>query len=369
MNGYDKMTMSGLAYVISIAFLCDLIFGDPQYRFHPIRIIGRAIALLEGALRGLGLDGRAGGVSLVLMAEVISVGSYLLAALVLYRLSYLLGLCLDVFICYSCLALKDLINHITPVIHNLETGDLAGARRAVSLVVGRDVRYLDGKGVARAAVETLAENFVDGFLSPLFWYVTGGTIGILVGTTGLETALGFMLGFKVASTLDSMVGYKNPEFYRFGWAAARLDDLMNFVPARLSLILLFAGSVWTARLHPLDGLRVAMRDRLRHDSPNAAHPESFVAGALHVRLGGPTRYPDRLSEKAWLGEGYPDPGTGDIRSTVSLLKASAWISLTIVLCILFCNFSISGGFILVTDHRVLLFPTCFRPLFSKVFAA
>jgi len=327
----DKMVI----YVIFIAFLCDLIFGDPRYRLHPTRIIGRGITILEGTLRGLGLDGRAGGLFLVLIAEAVSVGGYLLVAFILYRLSYFLGLCLDVFVCYSCLALKDLIVHIRPVIHDLEVDNLAGARKAVSLVVGRDVRYLDERGVTRAAVETLAENFVDGFLSPLFWYVTGGTIGIVVGTSRLETALGFMLGFKVASTLDSMVGYKSPELYKFGWAGARLDDLMNFVPARFSLVILFVGSVWMAHLHPLDGLKVAIRDRLRHDSPNAAHAESFVAGSLHVRLGGPTRYPDHLSEKAWLGNGYPDPGTGDIRRTVSLLKAAAWISLIIAVCILF----------------------------------
>ena len=326
----DKITV----FVISIGFLCDLIFGDPQYHLHPIRIIGRGIALIERALRGLGLDGRLGGVFLVLLAETISVGTYVLIRSVFYHLYYLSGLCLDIFVCYSCLALKDLIDHIMPVIDNLEAGDLAGARRAVSLVVGRDVQYLDRDGVARAAVETLAENFVDGFLSPSFWYVTGAILGNLLKTSRLETALGLMLGLKVASTMDSMVGYRTPRFYRFGWASARLDDIMNFVPARLSLIVLSLGSMCT-RLHPVDGLRVAMRDRLKHDSPNSAHAESLVAGALHIRLGGPTRYADHLSEKAWLGNGYPDPGTRDIRNTISLIKAAAWISLISAVCVLF----------------------------------
>ena len=147
------------------------------------------------------------------------------------------------------------------------------------------------------------------------------------------TAAGFMMVFKVASTLDSMVGYKDSEFLEFGWAGAKLDDIMNFIPARLSLMVLFAGA-WICRLKASEGIRVALKDRLKHDSPNAAHAESFVAGALAVRLGGPTLYPDGQKDKPWLGKGNPDPVPQHIRRTASLLTGSAWVAVAFPVCAL-----------------------------------
>ena len=154
--------------------------------------------------------------------------------------------------------------------------------------MGRDVRYLNKEGIIRATIETMAENFVDGFLTPVFYFFAGGIIGFLSGLPVAMTGTAFMLASKVASTLDSMAGYKTPEYYAFGWAAARFDDLVNFLPARLSLAVLFVGSA-VSGLSPLKGLRVAFRDRLKHDSPNSAHAESFAAGAMGVRLGGPAK--------------------------------------------------------------------------------
>ena len=217
-----------------------------------------------------------------------------------------MGIAFDLYICYSCFALKDLVTHTELVTRALARGNLPDARASVAMVVGRDVQFLDEKGVSRAAIETLAENFVDGFLSPLFWYVAGGIWGFLFGFSAVAIALAFMIAFKVASTLDSMVGYKDAEFLEFGWAGARLDDIMNFIPARLSLFILFAGA-WVSNLDAKNGMQTAMRDRLKHASPNSAHAESFVAGALHIRLGGPTVYPSGKKEKPWLGEENPDP--------------------------------------------------------------
>jgi adenosylcobinamide-phosphate synthase len=147
------------------------------------------------------------------------------------------------------------------------------------------------------------------------------------------TAISFMLAFKVASTLDSMVGYKDSEFLELGWAGAKLDDIMNFVPARLSLVILFVGA-WISRLNPVEGIKTALRDRLKHESPNSAHAESFVAGALHVHLGGPTVYPGGKKEKPWLGEGNPDPLPIHIQKTSLLLKCSAWVGVIIPVCTL-----------------------------------
>lgn len=183
--------------------------------------------------------------------------------------------------------------------------------------------------MCRAVVETLAENFVDGFLSPLFWYVCGGVMAHIAGLPQVTTAVGCMLVFKATSTLDSMVGYRNMEFIEFGWAGAKLDDVMNFLPARLSLLILLVGA-WICRLNPLEGIRTARRDRLNHDSPNSAHAESFVAGALHVQLGGPTVYPEGKKEKPWLGEGNPDPLPIHIRKTKRLLRCSAWVGVIIL---------------------------------------
>lgn len=318
--------MLELSVIILFAYILDLFFGDPRYPYHPVRIIGMAISLGGKILKTLKLDGKGGGTLLVCTTVGCTLGSYISVRVFLYSLFPLIALGLDLFICYSLLAFKDLVVHIGPVIRALETDDIAGARQAVAMTVGRDVRYLDEEGVSRAAVETLAENFVDGFLSPLFWYVMGGSVASLLEWRPVMLAVCLMLLFKVASTLDSMIGYKTGPFPAFGWAGARLDDLLNFIPARLSLVIL-AAAAWINGLHAADGLKVAMRDRLKHDSPNSAHAESFAAGALHVRLGGPTRYSDGLKAKPWLGNGYKDPNPQDIRKTVGLLNRSAAIAM------------------------------------------
>jgi adenosylcobinamide-phosphate synthase len=171
---------------------------------------------------------------------------------------------------------------------------------------------------------------VDGFLSPLFWYCAGWVLCLLLGEEDAAWPVAFMLLFKVASTLDSMVGYKNPRYLEFGWAGARLDDLMNFLPARLSLVFLAMGA-GVSGMKALEGFRVARRDRLKHDSPNSAHAESFLAGALGIRLGGPTLYADGVKEKPWLGDGRMDSGPADIRRALALLRVTGWIVLIAVL--------------------------------------
>ena len=318
--------MLELIVILFVSFLLDLFLGDPRYRCHPVRIIGNGIFLLEKVVRRFGWNGREGGIILVLVLEIAPLSVYLAVSLALHRVYLPLGLCFDLYICYSLLALGDLFRHIKPVIRSLEAGNLPEARKTVGMVLGRDAHYLDENGVSRGAVETLAENFVDGFLSPVFWYVTGGVLAFLLGLSPVFGALSFMLVFKTANTLDSMVGYKSQEYFQFGWAGARLDDLLNFIPARLSLGILFAGALISG-LHPLDGIRVALRDRKKHDSPNAAHAESFVAGALHIRLNGPIRYPDGLKNKPWLGDGSPDVGPMHIRRTAFLIKSSAWVAM------------------------------------------
>ncbi len=322
------------ALIILTAFLLDLLIGDPEYGFHPIRIIGHGITLFLKVIKGFGLNTRIGGAFLVLMTTVASLAVYVALRSVLSFFNPIIAIFFDLYLCYSCIALKDLAKHITPVVNALKINNLPAARKAVAMVVGRDISFLDKVGVVRAAVETLAENFVDGLLSPLFWFVVGAITGPFIGLSPVFTAICFMITFKVASTLDSMVGYKNEEFSKIGWAGARLDDVMNFIPARFSLLILFVGACITS-LDPFGGIRTALRDRLKHDSPNAAHAESFTAGALHIRLGGPTKYAEGLKVKPWLGDegsSYPEPE--HIKKTIVLLNRSAWFAIVLVVLVL-----------------------------------
>ncbi len=318
--------MTECIVVLWMGFLLDVFLGDPEYRFHPIRLMGRGIVLGEKWLRRVNLGNRPGGVVLALGLVGITLASFLLVSRILSGVFSPLGFLFHVFVCFSCLALRDLTAHLNPVVKALESGDLEAARAHVSKVVGRDVSVLDEKGVCRAAVETLAENFIDGFISPLFWYMAGGMTGWLLGGQAVLFALGTMLVFKAVSTMDSMVGYKNERYEAFGWAGARLDDLMNFIPARLSFLFLFLGAMVTGH-DGVKGIKTGFRDRLKHESPNSAHGESFVAGSLGVRLGGPTTYGSRTKDKPLLGEGPGDATPSDIVKTMWLLCAAAWIAM------------------------------------------
>jgi len=318
----------GRPLVLLLAFFLDIFMGDPEYRWHPIRIIGRGIILCLSFLKKLRLDSRGAGVCLTLTMVSASILIYTFIHFILLSIKPLLCLLFDTFLCYSCLALKDLFDHVIPIVKALESNDLYGARKSAGMVVGRDVDSLDRSGVIRAAIETISENFVDGFLSPVFWFAAGCIAANVVNLEPVFIGTSLMLVFKTASTLDSMVGYKNQEFINIGWAGARLDDMMSFIPSRLSLLILFLGA-WLNRLHPLDGMRVALRDRLKHDSPNSAHSESFVAGALNIRLGGPTRYPEGIKDKPWLGDEYCYPDIDHIMMAIRLLKASSYVTIII----------------------------------------
>ena len=312
--------------IIILGFFADFIIGDPVYSCHPVRLIGRCISFFECKLRRFGLGGKLGGLLLVLIVEGVTVFSYLALTFVFHQLFPPVGLIFDLFVCFSCLALRDLIHHIKPVAQYLMQDNIIDAKKALSMVVGRDVQFLNKTGVCRAAIETLAENFVDGFLAPLFWFLAGGIPAYLFGLEPLKPAISFMLAFKVVSTLDSMVGYRTPEFIKFGWAGARLDDVMNLLPARISFIVMFFGA-WLSGIYPVDGFKTGLKDRLKHDSPNAGHAESFTAGALHIRLGGPTMYKDGLRNKPWLGENNPDPGPKEIISAILFIKTSALVAM------------------------------------------
>ena len=302
-------------------FVLDLILGDPAWLtpVHPVVLMGRAISALEKRLRAV-FPGtpqgeyRAG----LLLALLMSVGTFIVCRLTLRALDALspaLSLALEVIWCWQALAIKDLRAEAMRVQAALENEGLDSARKAVSRIVGRDTAGLSAEGVARAAVETVAENFSDGVIAPLFW--------MMLGSAPLA------LCYKAVNTMDSMLGYKNARYLHFGRAPAKLDDAANFLPARLAALLLIA----SARLMGEDAasaLRIWRRDRRKHASPNSAQCEAAMAGALGLRLCGPASYFGVLHEKPWIGDERRGIVPDDIRRACRLEYAGAVLGLAVL---------------------------------------
>ena len=325
------------AAILISALVLDLILGDPPFRFHPVRLIGSTISGLERLFLRLGWSGLGGGALLASSTIAVFLGLYLVVRSFLGRLHPFLTSVLDLYLAYSFLALKDLLNHATPVAQALARSDLTHARTALQKIVGRDTSNLDTEGVVRGAVESVAENFVDGVLSPMFWYTLLAVLSHVFGCPAPAAAgILTMLSFKVISTLDSMVGYRSNHYLLFGRPAARLDDLANFLPARLSLIILYIGAVFSGE-SAREGWKIALRDRRKHPSPNAGHPESFAAGALGIKLGGPSAYQEGVVDKPWLGSGDGQPDPSHIRRCCRLVYRSSWVSVFIFSAFLLCS--------------------------------
>ncbi|MCS6953729.1 MAG: adenosylcobinamide-phosphate synthase CbiB [Bryobacterales bacterium] len=287
--------------------VADALLGDPEYRWHPVRRIGVSITAWENRLRRRGWEGRWGGILLCVLVAGQWLGLSLAALWILGRVHRILAILGHTFLVYSLLALRSLVDHVAAVGRAADVGDLDGARQAVARLVGRDVSGMDAAACRRAAVESLAENFTDGVLSPLFWYVLAGVPGLVL--------------FKVASTLDSMVGYRTPAYLHFGWAGARWDDLMNLAPARLSVLFIAAAAVLEPGCDPRASLRRAWRDHSLVPGPNAGWSEAAVAGALRRRLVGPIYVQGQLVTDLWIGE-PSDPPAGepeDLRRALRLI--------------------------------------------------
>ena len=290
MTGFAEFTLTSSATPLLLLwsiFLLDLWFGDPVYRFHPIRLIGHLLGYLERWLFARGWNGYTGGILLGLLLLGIVLGCYFLLQKFFGSLHPVLGWSLDLFLGYSLLALRDLEIHGLRVWRATADGNLMKAREEVSQLVGRDVEQLDLAGCNRATLESLSENLSDGVVSPLFWLTLGGIPG--------------MLAFKVISTMDSMVGYRNERYLRFGWFGARADDLMNWLPARLTWVLLSI-SAWI--LPGYDGRMAWSIGLSQHQympGPNAGWGQAASAGALRVRLVGEKWKNGRLQHNAWLG--------------------------------------------------------------------
>lgn len=310
---------------IITGFLLDALLGDPHILPHPVRAVGSLISLSEKGLRRLTKDSNrgllAGGLVLViLVAGITAALSFLLlkaaetagvAALFLTESAMV----------YFLLAARSLRDESMKVYRSLKKGEVEEARFHVSMIVGRDTDALDDAGIARAAVETVAENTSDGVIAPLFFLALGGPV------------LGWV--YKAVNTMDSMVGYRNEAYLYLGRAAARLDDLVNFIPSRLSAALMMgAALVW--RLDIRNAVRIFCRDRFNHKSPNSAQTESVCAGALDIRLAGDALYFGELCRKPFIGDDIRPVEYEDIRranrlmytsSILALLTALAWVCL------------------------------------------
>ncbi|MDY3918108.1 MAG: adenosylcobinamide-phosphate synthase CbiB [Candidatus Limivivens sp.] len=310
------MTHSLIALVLG--FFLDLLIGDPHFLYHPIRIVGNLIAFTEKWVRRLFPPSEkgelAGGVLTVFLVVLLSTG---VPAGILYlcgRVHWGLKLAAETVMCYQLLATKSLKDESMKVYDRLKAGDLPGARKAVSMIVGRDTEALDEKGVTRAAVETVAENTSDGIIAPMIFMAIGGA------------TLGFF--YKSINTMDSMLGYKNQKYLYFGRFAAKLDDAVNYLPARISAWIM----IWAAPLVHLNGKeakRIYLRDRYNHASPNSAHTEAVMAGALGVQLAGDAYYFGKLYKKKTIGDPSRPVEYEDIRLANRLLYATAILALVI----------------------------------------
>ena len=283
-----------VAAVAFIALLVDGIVGDMAWLFskigHPIALLGRVIGFLERRLNREGSSERARFLSgLVVTLFVVFLTTYIGWYLSELARAVKLGWIVEVVVVTILLAQRSLYEHVLSVARALGRGDIADGRVAVQHIVGRDTNELDKNGIARAAIESLAENFADGVVAPIFWYLVVGLPGVFA--------------YKAINTLDSMIGYRSLEFASFGLVAARLDDVANWIPSRLAALILVVSAVFPYTADPSRAAGIMWRDSSKHPSPNAGWPEGAMAGALNLSLGGPRQYPGGVSEADWIGDG------------------------------------------------------------------
>lgn len=289
-------------------YAADLIFGDPRWLYHPVRLIGNLIALLEKLIRKIMPVSKAGElaggfITVVLVLLLCGIVPWVLLHLV-FGLNVVAGVILEAFMCYQLLAVKSLKDESMKVYDALTGSSIEDARKAVSMIVGRDTQNLDHKGVAKAAIETVAENFSDGVIAPMFYMFIGGPV--------------LMYIYKGINTMDSMLGYKNDRYLYFGRCAAKLDDAANFIPSRLAALLLIAAA-YIGGFNGKGAVKIFKRDRFNHASPNSAQTESAAAGALDIQLAGNAYYFGKLYEKPTMGDSVKEPEAEDIKRVNKLM--------------------------------------------------
>jgi adenosylcobinamide-phosphate synthase len=301
------MDAEGSALALTLALVLDMIVGDPLWLPHPVRWMGRAIERLEPRFRRLRLRPLASG---TLMAIFLVAVVWVVCLLLIHMAAAVhpgARILVEALMIYTCISARSLADAALAVSRALAESGIAAGRRAVSMIVGREVDRLDETGVTRATVETVAENLVDGIVSPLFFALLGGAP--------------LAMAYKMVNTLDSMVGYRNDRYLHFGRFAARMDDVANFIPARL-VVAFIALAAQLINGRGRSALGTAWRDGHAHASPNAGYPEAAFAGALGLWMGGPNRYHGRLVEKPVIGKGLGEALPVHVRQACRLMLAT-----------------------------------------------
>lgn len=301
-------------YILPTSFLLDLILGDPQSRPHPVRWMGKAIWFFEPRFRQISQSLVISG---FVFAVALIVGTWLTTVIVLTtaeKINPVLEIIVEIICIYYCISAHSLEEAAMAIHRCLVTNRVESAREKVALIVGRDVQNYGANDIARATVESVAENLVDGVISPLFFAAIGGAP--------------LVMAYKMANTLDSMVGYKNETYIAFGKASARIDDVLNWLPARCSVPLI----ALAAHLLSKSGrrsLRTAVTEGANHTSPNAGYPEAAFAGALALKLNGPNVYGGKRVDKPYIGVRFGETSPGQIQKACDIMLLSAFFGLVI----------------------------------------
>jgi len=323
--------VSSLLLVGSIAVFLDLFLGDPDYRFHPVRLMGNYFSFLEAVVYKEGKKSALfiRGVIYFFLAVfgVVAVPSFLFycAALAPDEVSSFLALVLGVYLLYSVIALRDMYTHIKRIFGSLKAADIERARVELGRIVSRDTAGLDQSGIIRGGVESVAENFSDGFFAPLFYFYAGGVAGGLLAYDPLNAGVLAAVFYRAVNTLDAMVGYRSTRYIYFGKFSARIDDLVNLIPARLAIPFMFAGG-GVCGYNVFNGLRVFFKDRYRLPSPNAGLAIAFMAGALKIKLGGPASYHGKIVGKPSIGDGSDSVEIENLTGAWKVVLYAGWIA-------------------------------------------
>ncbi len=304
--------------IILTGFILDLVFGDPRSLLHPVVVIGKIITFLEKILYKYK---KIGGIILNLIVVGLTVA-------VTYLVSGYLEI-IEIYLIYTIFATRSLALEGVKVFNILKKKDMQLARKELSYLVSRDTGYMQEKDIVRSIMETISENTVDGIISPLFFMTAGY---LIAPDTPLGVALA--MGYKAINTLDSMVGYKNEKYKDFGWFSARVDDVANVIPARLTGGLLIPVSALFLGYDFKNSWKVFFRDRYNHASPNSAQSESAVAGALGVQFGGATSYFGKLKEKPTIGDKKKEFELKDIKRNIKLMYGSSILGMGIAYAVL-----------------------------------
>lgn len=305
-------------FELYVGYVLDLIFGDPYFMPHPVRYIGKAINYLEKIFRKIFKSDISLKISGFLFTFIIVFATYAFYFLLLKianEISSLFAFALESFVIYQIFATKCLSDEGKKLYKTLEDDDMTQSRKWISYLVSRDTDNMTKEDIIKATIETISENIIDGIISPLFFIIIGGA------------PLG--MAYKAANTLDSMVGYKNEKYYNFGYASAKFDDILNYIPARLSGLLVLM-SAFILKMDYKASFKTLIRDRKNHSSPNSAYSEAATAGALKIQLGGKASYFGHVEMKQTMGDYIETPAPKHIKDTIKIMFVSSMLGMLLL---------------------------------------